>query len=175
MTSTPPNPETAASAAAEKLAAAGKETLEAVLKAGAETAETGCRNAAAAGQEHLDLARDVSRRAAAYGKDNLDALAESAAAVMSGWEACCAGLVDDARAAMAGHLDAMQRLGAARTPQEFLDVQIEAVNRSVTCALDQSTRLHRTAADTTARALDPVRRRVESAVETFVRPPAAAR
>lgn len=163
----------AATEAAEKIAVAGKETLETVMQMGADATAESCRTAAAFGKEQFDVARDTYDKAAACGKDNLNAMSESAAAVVAGWDAYCQGVVDYTTTAMAENMELMQRFLAAKTPQEFLDIQVESVNRSVNRVVAQSTKVNQIAADTVTKALEPVKTRIDDTVEVFVRPQAA--
>ncbi len=175
MTANKSNSESLTRAAAEKIAAAGKETLETAVKTGSETAEKSYRSATAAGKEQIHLASDSYNRALSAGRDNLDAVSEAATAAVSGWEAYCEGLIDCTRTAAASHLDVMQRFFTVKTPQEFLDLQIESTKLAVSRAVDQSTRLNGIAADAMTRTLEPIKRRVDSTVEAFTRPVGASR
>lgn len=163
----------AATEAAEKMAVAGKETLETVMQMGADATAEGCRTAAAFGKEQFDVARDTYDKAAVCGKDNLNAMSESTAAVVAGWDAYCQGVVDYTTMAMAENMELMQRFLAAKTPQEFLDIQVESVNKSVNRVVAQSTKVNQIAADTVTKALEPIKTRVDDTVEAFVRPQAA--
>ena len=92
MTTTETHAKKVASETAEKIAAAGKETLETVMKMGADATAESYKNATAFGREQLHMTRDSCSKATVYGKDNLDAMSESAAAVVAGWEAYYAGV-----------------------------------------------------------------------------------
>ncbi len=170
MTTTETHSGKVASETAEKIAAADKETLETVMKMGADATAESYKNATAFGKEQLHMARDSYSKATVYGKDNLDAMSESAAAVVAGWEAYYAGAVDYAKSAMAEHMDVVQRFLTVKTPQELMDLQVEATNLAVNRAVAQSTKMNAIAAETMTKALEPIKGRIDSTVEAFVTP-----
>ncbi|MCE2474626.1 MAG: phasin family protein [Alphaproteobacteria bacterium] len=173
MTTTETHAKKVASETAEKIAAAGKETLETVMKMGADATAESYKNATAFGREHLHKTRDSYSKATVYGKDNLDAMSESAAAVVAGWEAYYAGVVDYTKSAMAEHMDMVQRYFTVKTPQELMDLQVEAANLAVNRAVAQSTKMNEIAAETMTKALEPIKGRIDSTVKSFVTPRAA--
>ena len=173
MTATDATHKNAATETAEQIAAAGKETLETVMKMGTEATAEGYKNAAAFSKEQLQMARDSYGKATVYGKDNLDAMSESAAAVVAGWEAYYEGVVDYTKVAMAENMDMMQRFFSVKTPQEFMDLQIEATNKAVNRVVSQSTKMNQIAADTVTKAFEPIKGRIDSAVDVLVKPYAA--
>ena len=71
------------------------------------------------------------------------------------------------------NVETMSRLFAAKTPQEFASVQIEALTRSVDQAVTQSVELNKIAVDTYVKSTKPIRAQLDTAVATFVKPFAA--
>ena len=81
------NAQNAAAEAAETVANAGKETLETVIKLGADAATEGYRNAADYGRQQADMARSACEKVLRYGRDNIDAVSEASALAIAGAEA----------------------------------------------------------------------------------------
>ncbi len=156
--------ENIAADAAERMAAAGRKTVEKVMKMGAETTADAGAKAAAIGREQLDAARDACDATAASGKAGMEAVSEAAAAVAAGWQAWGQGLADYTAAAMADNAELARRFLDARTPADFLDLQVESVSRSADRVLAQSAKMTRIASDTAERAFKPVRARLDAAV-----------
>ena len=162
--------EQATAEAVETMASIGKETLDTVMKFGTEAAAEGYKNAAAYGQEQLDVTKTAYDKAIAYGKDNVDAMSEASTMAIAGAEACFTEVADYTRTAMAENLDLMQRMFAVKSPQEFLDIQLEATNKAVTRVVSQSTKMNQIATDSMTKACGPIKARMDEAMETFVKP-----
>ncbi len=167
------NAQNAAAEAAETVANAGKETLETVIKLGADAATEGYRNAADYGRQQADMARSTCEKVLRYGRDNIDAVSEASALAIAGAEACLTEMADGARTAMAENLALMQRAFAVSSPREFLDIQIEAGNGTINRIIVQTTKINRIAADSVTKASTPLKARLDAAMESFVKPHAA--
>ena len=168
-TKTKINPEAAAEAA-EKMAAAGKETLETVMKMGADASAENYKNAAAYSKEQIDMAKGGYDKAAVYGKENLEAVSEASTAVAAGFEAYYEDVASYTKTAMAENMEMMQRFFAVKTPQEFMDLQVEAANTAVNRVVSQSTKMNQIATDTVTKAFEPIKDRLDGTVEAFVKP-----
>ena len=59
---------------------------------------------------------------------------------------------------------------AVKSPQEFLDIQLEAADKSVTRVVSQTTKMNQIATESMTKACDPIKARMDEAMETFVRP-----
>ena len=130
----------------ENIAAAGRETLETVVKMGTDATAEGYRNAAEFGNEQLDLAKSGYETAVAYGRDGLAAMSEAAVAAIEGWQSVNQGMIDYTRTATAENLDIAQRAFAVKTSQELVALQAEALNKSVGRVTAQSAEFNRIAA-----------------------------
>ena len=165
-----PGAQEAASEAMETMAGVGKETLETVMKIGADAAAEGYRNVSAMSQEQVDMVKTAYDRSLGYGKQNLDAMSEASALAMNGAEACLAEMAETTRTVMAENLDLMQRMFAVKSPQELFEIQIEATNKTVNRAVAQTTKLNQIATDSLTKACAPIRARMDETMETFVKP-----
>src|SRR3569832_1211868 len=84
----------AANDTVETIASVGKEILESVVIMSAQAAAEGYKNAAQFSKEQLDATRSGYEKFAAYGKGNLEAYSAASAAMIAGFEAYYAHLVD---------------------------------------------------------------------------------
>jgi len=100
----------------------------------------------------------------------IDAMSEATAEMTAGMEAYGKKFAHFAKTAAAENVETMGRLFAARTPQEFATVQIEAMTRSVDRAVAQSVELNKIAVDTYVNSTKPMRAQFDTAVAAFVKP-----
>ncbi|MFQ5954468.1 MAG: phasin family protein [Kiloniellales bacterium] len=111
-----------------------------------------------------------TQAAAKSAAKSFDAVNASAAAMTAGIKAYGKKLASYAKTAASENVETMGRLLAAKTPQEFAAVQIEALSRSVDLAVAQSVELNKIATDTFVKTTAPVRSQMDAAVEAFVKP-----
>ena len=154
----------------ETIANIGKETVETVLAMGNDTAAEGYKNASAYGKESLDAVKDGYDKFAATGKDNLDASSKATSLAFAGFEAYYGQVLAYTQKAAAENADVVEKFYAAKTPQDLLDVQFEAVNNSVNRVIAQSTELNKIATDTAVKSIAPIKDQIENSVESFVKP-----
>ena len=103
----------------------------------------------------------------------VDAMSATATEMTAGMEAYGKKMAAFAKSAAAENVETIGRLFAAKTPQEFATVQIEALTRSVDRAVAQSVELNKIAVDTYVKSTKPIRAQLDTAVATFVKPFAA--
>jgi phasin family protein len=160
----------AANDTVETIASVGKETLESVVFMSAQAAAESYKNAAQFSKEQLDATKSGYEKAAAYGKGNLEAYSAASAAMIAGFETYYEHLVDYSKKAVAQNMEMVQRFYTAKTPQEALDFQIEAVNTMVNRVISESTQFSKLAADTATKFVQPLKDRMEGNVDAFVKP-----
>ena len=107
------------------------------------------------------------------GAANLGAFAEASALAIDGAQACMAEMADYARNSLASNLDLVERLSAAKSPQEFVAVQIEAGKDSVNRAVAQTTKINRMVGDSVVKASAPLNARAHETMESLLEPYAA--
>jgi phasin family protein len=166
----PKDKATAANDTAETIANVGKETIESVVFMSAQAAAEGYKNAAQFGKEQLDATRTGYEKFAAYGKGNLDAYSAASAAAIAGFEAYYEHLVDYSKKAVAQNMEMVQKFYAAKTPQDALDLQFEAMNTFVNRVINEGTQFNKLAADTMTKFVQPLKDRMEGNVDAFVKP-----
>lgn len=162
--------EKVAAQATEQFANASKKTFESMMKMSADATAESYKNTAAFGEEQIDAAKSGYDRAAGYGKDNLNSYSEASSAIIAGWEAYCEGVVDYAKVAATENIDLVERLCAVKTPQEAMDLQVEAANKAFNRVVTQSTKMNQIAADTMTKSFDPIKGRVNEMVDAFLKP-----
>jgi len=160
----------AANDTAETIAAVGKETLESVVFMSAQAAAESYKNAAQFSKEQLDATKTGYEKFAAYGKGNLEAYSAASAAMIAGFEAYYEHLVDYSKNAVAQNMEMVQKLYTAKTPQDALDLQFEAVNTMVNRVISEGTKFNKLAADTMTKFVQPLKDRMEGNVDAFVKP-----
>ncbi len=168
--STDSTAQAAAVEAVETIASVGKETLETVVKIGADAATEGYRNAAAYGRDQADMAHSAYDKTMGYSRDNVDAMSEASALAIAGAEACLAEVADYTKTALAENLELMQRAIAVKSPLELFDIQIEACSRAGNRMITQTTKMNQIATESVTRACAPIKARMDKAMETFFKP-----
>ena len=157
----------------ETVTTVGKETVEAVIAMSTEAAQESNKNASAYGKEQLDAVKDGYEEAAVAGKDNLDAYTAASIAAFAGLEAFYDQVFAYTKKAAAENADMVQKFHAAKTPQEVVDLQFEAVNKSVNRVVAQSTELNKITADAVSKSVAPLKTQFDASVEAFTKPFAA--
>ena len=147
------------------MASLGGEAMERTMRMAADAAVRTCRSAAAAGAAQLEIAQAMRDRIGVGGSGGASALSASSEAAIAGVEACMEKAVEYTRATADGNVEVFGRALAARTPDEWFGVQIEAAARTMNLGVSQAAELGRIAAETSTRCLDPFKGRGESAEE----------
>ena len=156
--------------AVEAMAAVGKETFESVMSMSTKAAADGYKSASSFGKDQLDAAKAGYDKFAAFGKGNFEAASVASTAALSGVEAYYEEIVDYTTKATAQNVDLMQKFFAVKTPQEFFEVQTEALNTMVSQSISESTKLNKMAADTVAKFVQPLKARAEGNIDSYVKP-----
>ena len=159
--------------ALDAMMATGRETMETMLKASVETATESYDKAVAFGKGQMETSAEGYKKAAAFGKENFDTFSAVAGALTAGFEAYNAEFAKAARTVTEHNVAYVNKVLAARTPQEFATLNMEAVTKGIDAAFAESVELNKIAADTMARCVGPVKARIDSAVVDFARPFAA--
>ena len=134
----------------------------------AEATVRACRGAAAAGTAQLEAAQALRAKMGSGGSENvsaLSALSASSEAAIAGMETCMEKAIDCTRAATDAGIETVGRSLAARTPDEWLTVQIDSATRMMSLGLAQSAEFARIVTDTSTRCAEPLKARVESTVQ----------
>ena len=119
------------------------------------------------GSETLDKVEDGYKKAAYEGQANLDAGLKASEAVVTGMGAFTQQVLDYTKSAFAENMDVMQKAFTVKQPQDLVELQIEAANKSVNRVVTQATKLNEIAADTAAKTIEPLKTQIEKAAENF--------
>jgi len=156
--------------AAETVSSIGKETFESVVAMSAQAAAEGYKQAAQFGKDQLEASKTGYEKLATFGKGNLEAYSAASSAALSGLETFYEEFVEYSKKAVAQNADLMQRFSTAKTPQDILELQFEAMNLVVNRSISETTKLNKIATDTATKVVAPLKDRFEGNVEAFVKP-----
>ena len=149
----------------ESVATLGRDAVEKTMRMTAEATVRACRGAAAAGTAQLEAAQALRARMGSGGSENVSALSASSEAAIAGMETCMEKAIDYTRAATDAGIETVGRSLAARTPDEWLTVQIDSATRMMNLGLAQTAEFARIVTDTSTRCAEPLKARVESTVQ----------
>jgi len=160
--------------------AAGKETLETVVKAGAEAASQGVEKAVAMSQEHVAAAIQAGAEAfkgyedvVGYGKDNVDAVMKSNAVLVKGVEDINKALFGLAQASLDDSVAATKKILGCKTVTDVIDAQAELARAGYAKAVDDGHRIADMSVKLAEEAAQPLTKQVSATVERFSKPIAA--
>ena len=71
---------------------------------------------------------------------------------------------------MAENVEVAEKAFAAKTPQEYFEVQLEAMNKSFSRVVAQSTKLQQIGSETAAKSFEPIKAQMDRTADTFVKP-----
>ncbi len=154
----------------EAIATTANEAIDAAISKGSEAAAEGYKNASEFGKESMDAAKDGYDTFAASGKDNFDAYSTATSAAFAGFEALYGQVMAYTKKATAENTGIVQKFMAAKTPQDAMDVQAEAVNNSVNRVIAQSSALNEITAEMMSHSMAPIKAQFEASVEKFAKP-----
>lgn len=160
--------------------AAGKETMETVVKAGAEAASQGVERAVAMSQEHVAAAIKAGAEACkgyedavSYGKDNVDAVMKSNAIFVKGVQDINKVLFGLAQASLDDSVAATKKILGCKTPKDILDAQAALAKACYAKAFEDSRRITDMSVKLAEEASQPLAKQVNKTVEKFTKPIAA--
>lgn len=163
---THPAPGSAGPEMLESAAALGRDALEKTMRMTAEATVRACRGAAAAGAAQLEAAQALHAKAGGGRTgENVSALSASAEAAVAGLETCMERAIHYTCAAADAGLETAGRAMSARTLDEWITVQIDSAARMMNLGLAEAAEVARIVTDTSSRCADPIRARVEEAVQ----------
>jgi len=164
----------------EAALAAGKETIETVVKAGAEAASKGVERAVAMSREHVSAAVKAGTEAfksyediVAFGKDNVDAVVKSNAILVKGFQDIHNVLFGIAQAQLEEQVAATKKFFGCKTFKDVMEAQAELARTSYAKVLDDGRKITDLSVKLAEEASTPITRRVNVTVEKFTKPLAA--
>ncbi len=154
----------------ESISTIANDAVDAAISMGSDAAAEGYKNASEFSKESMDAAKDGYDTFAANGKDNFDAYSTATSAAFAGFEALYGQVMAYTKKATAENTDIVQKFFAAKTPQDAMDVQAEAVDKSVTRVIAQSSALNEITAEMVSQSMAPIKAQFEASVEKFAKP-----
>jgi len=166
--------------AVEAAVAAGKETVETVVKAGADAASQSVEQAVAMTQEQVAAAVKAGSEVfenyedvVAFNKDNLDAVANANASLVKGFQTLNTEFFAIAQATLEQNAKATQKIFSCASVQEVVAVQNDLLKSNYTAVLDKSRKLNDLTVKVAEESVAPLTNRVNVAVEKMTKPLAA--
>jgi len=164
----------------EAAVAAGKETVQTVVKAGADVAAKGVEKAVAMSQEHVAAVVKAGGEAfknyedvVAYNKDNVDALMKSNSIFVKGVQDMNKVLFGLAQKNMEDSVNATKKLFGCKSVNEMVQLQGEILKANYAKTLDESRKISDMAVKLAEETSAPITDRLSVAVEKVTKPLAA--
>lgn len=151
---------------------AGKETMEAAVKATTEAAAQGYEKAVAMTQEHVDAAIRAgteffanSEELFAFGKDNVDAVMQSGSLWVKGVQDLNKTIFGMAQASMEDGVAVTKALFGAKTLADVVKIQNDYARASYEKAVSESRRIADLSVEVAEGATAPIGKRVEATID----------
>lgn len=164
----------------EAALAAGKETIETVVKAGAEAASKGVERAVAMSREHVTAAVKAGTEAfksyediVSFGKDNVDAVVKSNAILVKGFQDIHNILFGIAQAQLEEQVAATKKFLGCKTFKDVMEAQADLAKASYAKALNDGRKITDLSVKLAEEASQPITKRVNVTVEKFTKQLAA--
>ncbi len=164
----------------EAAVAAGKETVETVVKAGAEAATKSVEKAVAMSQEQVTAAVKAGaeafksyEEAISFGKDNMDAMFKANAILVKGVQDINKELFGLAQESLEENAAVTKKLLGCKSVQDMVAVQNDLTAASYTKAFDQGRKISDMSAKVVEEASKPITKRFNATVEKYTKPLAA--
>lgn len=153
---------------------ASKETVEKVVKAGADAATKNYEQAVAMTKEQVEKASTAAFRGydelATLNQENLDAFARSSNVMVKGYEIIGKEFMAFAQNSIDANVQATQAIFGAKTLREMIDLQAAYTRKSFDTAVSESSKIGELSVKVANEAFEPFQSRVNVAVETILKP-----
>jgi len=164
----------------EAAVAAGKETVETVVKAGTDAATKGVEKTVAMSQEQVAAAVKAGSEAfknyeevVAFNKDNLDAVMKANAVFVKGLQDLNKEFFSMAQASLESNADVARKVFNCKSVEELVTLQNVLVTDSYSKVLDQGRKITDLSVKIAENASAPIASRVNATVDRFTKPLAA--
>jgi phasin family protein len=164
----------------EAALAAGKETIETVVKAGAEAASKGVERAVAMSREHVTAAVKAGTEAfksyedvVTFGKDNVDAVVKANAILVKGLQDIHNIMFGIAQASLEEQVAATKKMLSCKTLKDVMEAQTDLAKSSYAKVLIDSRKITDLSVKLAEEAGQPITKRVNATVEKFTKQIAA--
>jgi phasin family protein len=164
----------------EAAVAAGKETVETVVKAGADAAAKGVEKAVAMSQENVAAAVKAGSEAfksyedaVSFGKDNLEAVMKANAIFVKGVQDINSVLFGIAQTSIETNAAASKKIFACKNVQDMVAVHNDLAADSYAKVVDNSRKISDLSVKVAEEVAEPITKRVNATVEQITKPLAA--
>jgi len=164
----------------EAAVAAGKETVETVVKAGADAAAKGVEKAVAMSQENVAAAVKAGSEAfktyedaVSFSKDNLDAVMKANEIFVKGVQDINSVLFGIAQASIETNAAASKKIFACKNVQDMVAVQNDLAADNYAKVVDDSRKISDLSVKVAEEVAKPITKRVNATVEQITKPLAA--
>lgn len=166
-----------AAESAETTIAAGKDSVDAMVKVGTQATTKSYEQAIAMAQEQVEKAStkvfESYDEFASLSKDSVDAYVESSTALTKGFEALGKELMVFTQSAVEANVAATKAIFGAKSVQEVVDLHSDYSRSSFDSFVAEGAKLTELSMTLTNDALEPIQLRLNAAVERMVKPLAA--
>lgn len=160
----------------EQAVAAGKETIESVVKASTDVASKGYEKAVALTKDQVEAAVKAHNaafksyeEAVAFSKENLDAVVKSGSILSKGLQDISKTVIGLTQEAIEENVAATKALFAAKTLKELVDLQSSLAKTSFDKAVAEGTRVSELTVKLIEEAFAPITDRINATVEKLVK------
>jgi len=149
---------------------AGKDTVENIIKQGANASTRGFEKALTFGQDQADIASKRYDEFASLGRASIDASIAASEAFFKGYEAINSHMMELSKSAINQTVNATQAVFAAKNVQEAAQIQSEFLQAGVSKAVEESTKLGELSLQAANQAFAPLNAQISKMVDRFARP-----
>jgi len=157
----------AALKATEEYTAKGVEAVETAIAMGEDAVKEGMYKADAFAKDQTAAFQSGYAQAATYAAENLDAAFSAAKEANQGWNTYAQQVMDYTKKAFAENMTMAEKFAAAKTPEEFANLQSEAANKAANRFSGQATKLNDIAQKTAAKTVEPLKAQAEKNIKAF--------
>jgi phasin family protein len=158
--------------------AAGKETVETFVKAGAEAAQKGIEQAVQLSKEQVEKSATAVFKGYAelthFSKDNIDAVFKAGTIYVNGLEQLSKAVVAFTQAQVDSNVAAAKAVLSCTSLRQVVDVQTDLAKVNFDKYVAEGSKLSEMTMKVANETLEPIQARVNATVEKFVRPAASA-
>ena len=151
----------AALEATEELAAKGVEAVETAIAEGEKAVKDGMAKAESVVADQTEAFQSGYAQAATYAADNLDAAFTAAKEANKGWNTYAQQVMDYTKKAFAENMVMAEKFAAAKTPEEYVNLQSEAANKAANRLSSQATKLNDIAQKSAVKTVQPLKDQAE--------------
>ncbi len=161
----------------ETIVAAGKETIETVVKTSAEATKKNYDQAVAQTKDYVVKANDAFFKgfddAASFGKDNVEALVAASTVVAKGFEEVTKAWFAYNQVIAEQSVSVAQALAGCKTLREVVDLQNDFAKTSFDGLVAEGTKISELTLKVANEAFEPIKSRLTVAMDKMVKPVAA--